>query len=87
MTEPLKPGASIEPLAVDGRGAGGMFCLGRSTWAKLVSAGRVPRPRRLGRRVLWDTGELREWWAAGAPSCETWEAMKSAARARAGARS
>lgn len=70
---------SIEPLAVDARGAAALFGLGRTCWFKLASSGRVPRPRRLGRRVLYDIAELRAWWAAGAPARDAWDAMRERA--------
>jgi predicted DNA-binding transcriptional regulator AlpA len=63
----------LQPLAVDARAAAALFGLGRSSWFKLVSAGRTPRPRRLGRRVLYDVAELKDWWAAGAPARDIWE--------------
>jgi hypothetical protein len=63
-------------LAVDARGAAAMFGLSRAGWLKLRSQGRTPEPRRLLRRVLWDTQELREWWSAGAPSRDEWEASR-----------
>jgi len=41
---------------------------------KLASAGRLPRPVRLGRAVRWARKDLEEWLAAGAPSRDRWEA-------------
>jgi predicted DNA-binding transcriptional regulator AlpA len=32
-------------------------------------AGRIPQPLRLGRRRVWLRETIREWLAAGAPSC------------------
>lgn len=32
--------------------------ISRSGFLKFVKIGRLPRPTRLGRRVLWDTAEL-----------------------------
>jgi predicted DNA-binding transcriptional regulator AlpA len=60
-------------LAVDAREAARLFGVSRAAWLKWRAAGRLPRPRRLGRRVLWDTRELAAWWAAGAPPPEDWE--------------
>jgi excisionase family DNA binding protein len=45
--------------------------------AALNSSGRLPRPIRLGRAVRWHADEMREWLAAGAPSRERWEALRS----------
>jgi predicted DNA-binding transcriptional regulator AlpA len=66
----------VGPLAVDARGAAAMFGLSRAGWLKLRAQGRTPEPRRLLRRVLWDTAELREWWAAGAPPRGEWASRK-----------
>lgn len=65
--------APLSPLAVDALGAAAMFGVSRAAWLKWRAAGQVPGPRRLGRRVLWDTRELADWWTAGAPSREEWE--------------
>lgn len=69
----------LEPLAIDADGASAMVGLSRSGWFKLASQGGVPRPRRIGRRVLYDIEELRQWWAAGCPTQERWEAIQQAA--------
>ena len=66
----------LRPLAVDARGAARMAGIGRSTWLKLASAGRTPRPVRLGRRTLWHVGELDEWLAAGAPERSRWDIIR-----------
>lgn len=70
---------AVEPLAIDADGAAAMVGLSRSGWFKLAAQGGVPRPRRLGRRVLYDLSELKQWWGAGCPSQERWEAIKQAA--------
>jgi predicted DNA-binding transcriptional regulator AlpA len=67
---------AIPRLAVDAREAARMFGVSRAAWLKWRAADRLPRPRRLGRRVLWDTRELAAWWAAGAPSREEWESTR-----------
>lgn len=68
---------AIEPLGVDAKGIPTVLPIARSTWLKWQSAGLIPRPRRIGRRVLWDVAELRAWFAAGAPSREAWDEMKA----------
>ena len=70
------PATQIDALAIDGDTAAAMFGIGRSTWFKLRAAGRTPRPRRLGRRVLFDVAELKAWWAAGAPALDEWESIR-----------
>ncbi len=38
----------------------------RSVW-RLLSAGKLVAPRRLGRSVRWSRSEIREWIKAGCP--------------------
>ena len=47
---------------------------------RLDSAGKIPRPIRLGRSVRWPVQEIKDWMDAGAPDRRTWEAMKGARR-------
>ncbi len=47
----------------------------RSVW-RLESAGKIPRPIRLGRLVRWSQEEITRWITAGAPSRHEWEAGK-----------
>lgn len=44
----------------------------------LNTQGLIPAPVKLGRQLRWDRLEIEEWFAAGAPSRERWEAMKAA---------
>ena len=71
-TAPLDP-PPPDPLTVDAAGAATLLGLARSTFLKLHSAGRVPAPIRLGRRVLWVRKELEAWVNAGAPSRARWK--------------
>lgn len=41
------------------------------------SMGKLPRPFRLGGRVLWNLLEIRNWLHAGSPDRTAWEAMKA----------
>ncbi len=52
----------------------------RHIWA-MTSSGRLPRPIRLGRRVLWSRAEIAAWLEAGAPTRDRWEQIKQAAMA------
>ena len=47
---------------------------------RLDSAGKLPKPVRLGRSVRWPVNELEQFLAAGAPDRRSWEAMKGARR-------
>ena len=44
------------------------------TWRSWDSAGKVPKPVRIGRAKLWRASELREWIAAGCPERRAWNA-------------
>lgn len=45
------------------------------TWCRLDSAGRVPRPILLGRKMKrWHREDLVRWIAAGCPARREWEA-------------
>lgn len=43
---------------------------------RMDSAGKLPRPVRLGKVVLWKVDEINAWLNAGAPDRKTWEQMK-----------
>jgi predicted DNA-binding transcriptional regulator AlpA len=65
------------PSLVVGAAQAARLCgIGRATWYSLQRAGRLPKPVRLGGRVLWRPDELRAWVDAGCPSLARWESMK-----------
>ncbi len=47
---------------------------------RLDSAGKLPRPIRLGRSCRFSVAEIESWLDAGAPDRQRWEAMKGARR-------
>ena len=47
---------------------------------RLDSAGKLPKPIRLGRSVRFAVAEVNAWLAAGAPDRQRWEAMKGSQR-------
>lgn len=51
--------------------------LGRSTWWRYSSAGKIPAPVRIGGSVRWRREELSAWMQAGCPPREKWEAMNN----------
>ena len=67
---------AVNALVVEAVQAARLCGVSRATWYSLRKAGRIPRPVRIGRRVLWRIEELREWMAAGCPPCSRWDAMK-----------
>jgi predicted DNA-binding transcriptional regulator AlpA len=48
----------------------------RQVW-RLNSAGRLPKPIRLGGSVRWDRDEVLAWFKAGCPDRHSWEARKA----------
>ena len=68
--------AKVEPLALAARDAAKLLGIGRTTFYRLHSSGRVPLPVRLGGSVRWYKPELQEWLAEGAPSRAKWEELK-----------
>ena len=67
---------ALKPFSVEASWAARLCGVSRATWYSLRKAGRIPKPVRLGRRVLWRVEELREWMAAGCPPLSRWEVMK-----------
>ena len=63
-------------LGLNSAEAAKLLGISRSHFRKLYSSDRTPRPRRLGRRVLWSRAELVAWFEAGCPSYDEWQAMR-----------
>jgi prophage regulatory protein len=69
-----------EALAVCARELAEMLNVSlRQVW-RLNSAGRLPKPIRLGGSVRWNREEVRTWFETGCPDRKTWEATKEVAR-------
>ena len=47
---------------------------------RLDSAGKLPKPVRLGRSVRWPVTEIEGWLKAGAPDRQRWQAMRRGQR-------
>lgn len=43
---------------------------------RMNSAGKLPRPVKLGRCLRWCRDEISRWIEAGTPNRQTWETMK-----------
>jgi predicted DNA-binding transcriptional regulator AlpA len=50
---------------------------------RMNSAGRLPKPVRLGRCVAWQKATIAAWLDADCPNREKWEAIKSATKSKA----
>ena len=66
----------VETLLVDSSALGKILGIGRSTVFKLSSAGRLPRPLRIGRATRWSVADVRLWIAFGCPSREQFELLQ-----------
>lgn len=71
--------ATVERLAIPASEVAKLLNVSeRHIWA-MTSSGRLPRPIRLGRRVLWSRAEIASWLEAGAPARDRWEQIKQPA--------
>lgn len=50
--------------------------ISRTLLYELRTGGRLPRPVRLGRRILWPRQEIDLWVQAGCPNVQKWEILK-----------
>jgi len=60
----------------DAKTVGQRLSLSKRQIFRLNSAGRIPKPLRIGGAVRWSADEISAWLAASAPDRRTWEAMK-----------
>jgi len=72
--------AADPPLVVDARRLAAMLGAGVRTVRAWNSRGVLPRPIRVGGRVVWRVSEIDAWLSAGAPRRQVWEARLRAAR-------
>ena len=66
------------PLVVDARRLARLLCIGLRTVRTLDSAGKLPKPVKIGGRVAWSVEEIKLWIRAECPNRSTWEAIKKA---------
>ena len=65
------------PLVVDARRLAEMLCASVRSVRKWDAAGVLPRPIRIGGRVVWRASEIRAWLDAGAPCRAMWERIRA----------
>ena len=69
-----------DALAISARQLAGLLGISlRQAW-RLNSAGKLPKPIRLGGSVRWGRQEIVDWFAACCPDRRTWTAMRGASR-------
>lgn len=68
--------AKPDPLLLSAEALGELLQVSeRSVW-RLRSAGKLPRPVRVGGSIRWRKGEIRRWVEAGCPSLKEWDARQ-----------
>lgn len=73
----MSDGKTIDKL-LTAKALGEMLSLSKRQIFRLNSAGRIPKPLRIGGAVRWSAGEISAWLAAGASDRQTWESMRNA---------
>jgi predicted DNA-binding transcriptional regulator AlpA len=64
------------PLVVDAKRLAKLLGCGLRTVRSWNATGKLPKPIRIGGRVLWYLPEIRSWIECGSPSRETWDRIK-----------
>ena len=68
---------SARPMAISARELADLLGISmRQVW-RLNSAGKLPRPVRIGGSVRWKRQEIMDWFEAGCPDRKTWDARKA----------
>lgn len=60
-------------LLVSAQKLASMLQISRRTLSRLVSAGKILQPVRVGRAVRWRLEEVKRWIGRGCPSLADWE--------------
>ena len=63
-------------IAVDANRLAELLELSVRTIRRLDSAGKLPRPVRIGGAVRWSVSEITHWLDAGCPDRQRWEALR-----------
>lgn len=67
---------NVETLLISAKEAAKMLGISQAFFYRLHDAGKVPLPRKLGRRSLWSIQELKDWIAIDCPPLEGWNKGK-----------
>ena len=82
MDSPKNGLPSISPLAHSPSDLSRLLGISVCHLRRLESAGKIPKPVRLGRLLRWPASEIEQWLAEGSPDRKAWEARKRAYRRR-----
>lgn len=76
MRETLIPAATTAVALLVGRiEAARLSAVSPASWDRLTSAGKNPRPIKLGGRVVWRRSDLESWTKLGCPDRQTFETL------------
>ena len=67
----------MDSLLLSAKEAAKILGVSPAFFYSLHNSGKVPLPRRLGRRRLWSVQELKDWIAAGCPGRAEWQNKKT----------
>ena len=76
---PRRQARELRPLAVCAKRLARLLSAGVRSVRAWDASGKLPRPVKIGGRVVWVVSEIRAWLEAGAPRRDEWEARKRAA--------
>lgn len=65
-----------EKILIDTEELAHLLGVAKSTIHRHAAAGKIPKPLRLGGRVLWKRREIEAWVDAGLPSREDWHSRQ-----------
>jgi predicted DNA-binding transcriptional regulator AlpA len=77
---PARKRRRLSPLVADAARLARLLGVGVRSVRSWDAGGKLPRPVKLGTRVVWIIAEIRRWLAAGAPARDEWEQAKAAKR-------
>jgi len=67
---------NLNPLLLPAREAAKLLNISLAFFYSLHNTGKVPLPRKLGRRTLWSVQELKDWIAAACPGRAEWQRQR-----------
>lgn len=77
---PANPAAPPVSLTLSVEGLAAELHATVKTIGRWDAVGKIPRPLRVGRRLLWPRAEIVDWIAAGCPNRREWDARQSVGR-------
>ena len=70
----------MEPIVVRGKELAKLLSVSLVSVRRMDSAGKLPKPVRLGGCVGWRVDEIKDWLQAGSPDRVRWQAIVAASK-------